>query len=326
MNHSVHMAPKLDGDSTASSSTASPFHSSNNPGTAPPPDSTSTNSFPTSSLSPLNNTPPNPTVPNPGQSTGGNAPPASTPLAWGEHMHWEFTSVREIFHLRAQITESRDLCFCDFGQFLDLKSSHINDTGSCVEDTPVTTPKATWTSPIKSNISCNNWNVGHCTAGPGSCSRLHICNACEQPGHRSSNCPHMPNKAPSLSAMAPAPQTLSMYAVFMSSHINPCSINNYLSGITSELEVHYPEVCQAQNSSLVTRTMAGCLHQWGSPVNRKLPLTHEQLDIIINSLSTSTSHDDFLFKAMIWSVLRASSKPGVGRVARFKVVMKQETS
>ncbi|KAF5348949.1 hypothetical protein D9758_014209 [Tetrapyrgos nigripes] len=99
--------------------------------------------------------------------------------------------------------------------------------------------------------------------------------------------------------ITPTPENLSMYAVFMSAHINPRSVNNYLSGIASELKVHYPEIRQVQNSSLVTRTMTGCLRRWGTPINRKLPLSHDQLDIIIHSLSSSQSHDDFLFKAMV---------------------------
>ena len=60
--------------------------------------------------------------------------------------------------------------------------------------------------------------------------------------------------------------TLSFYVVFMVHHIQPCSIDNYLSGIVSQLEPHFPSVCAARNSDLVHRTM-------GAPCNTSLSLS-----------------------------------------------------
>ena len=60
--------------------------------------------------------------------------------------------------------------------------------------------------------------------------------------------------------------TLSFYVVFMVHHIKPCSIDNYLSGIVSQLEPHFPSVCAARNSDLVHRTM-------GAPCNTSLSLS-----------------------------------------------------
>src|SRR5271168_4443810 len=72
----------------------------------------------------------------------------------------------------------------------------------------------------------------------------------------------------------PSPDTLSFYIVFLSSHINPKSVNSYLSGICRQLEPFFPEVRQNRKSVLVTRTMSGCLHRFGTPVQRKAPLSH----------------------------------------------------
>src|SRR5271168_840572 len=38
----------------------------------------------------------------------------------------------------------------------------------------------------------------------------------------------------------PTPDTLSFYIVFLSSHINPKSVNSYLSGISQQLEPFFP--------------------------------------------------------------------------------------
>src|SRR5271168_4801382 len=40
----------------------------------------------------------------------------------------------------------------------------------------------------------------------------------------------------------PTPDMLSFHIVFLSSHINPKSVNSYLSGICRQLELFFPEV------------------------------------------------------------------------------------
>jgi hypothetical protein len=40
----------------------------------------------------------------------------------------------------------------------------------------------------------------------------------------------------------PTPETLSFYAVYMCHHLNPRSVNTYLSGISQQLETHFPTV------------------------------------------------------------------------------------
>lgn len=56
----------------------------------------------------------------------------------------------------------------------------------------------------------------------------------------------------------PTEETLSFYVVFMSHHIQPRSVDSYLSGICNSLEVFYPNVRKARSSILVSRTLNGC--------------------------------------------------------------------
>ena len=79
----------------------------------------------------------------------------------------------------------------------------------------------------------------------------------------------------------PTPDTLSFYVVFLSSHINPKSMNSYLLGICWQLEPFYPEICHNCKMMLVSCTtgtgMAGCLRRFGTPTKRKSPFSHADL-------------------------------------------------
>ena len=97
----------------------------------------------------------------------------------------------------------------------------------------------------------------------------------------------------------PTPDTLSFYVVFLSSHISPKSVNSYLSGICRQLEPFFPDVRQHRKSLLVSRTVAGCLRRFGTPVKRKKPFSHADLQTVIDSLPPTPSHDDLLFCAIL---------------------------
>ena len=97
----------------------------------------------------------------------------------------------------------------------------------------------------------------------------------------------------------PTPETLSFYTVYMSHHINPRSVNTYLSGISQQLEAHFPTVKEARNSTLVRRTFQGCMRMRGTATVRKRALTLDDLRLVINHYQDSTLHDDLLFIAMI---------------------------
>jgi hypothetical protein len=99
----------------------------------------------------------------------------------------------------------------------------------------------------------------------------------------------------------PTPETLSFFTVFMCHHINPKSVDNYLSGICNNLENYFPNIRSARNSPLVSRTLAGCKRLYGRPTRRKRALTRDDLLVVFNHLITSTSHDDHLFLSQLLS-------------------------
>jgi hypothetical protein len=99
----------------------------------------------------------------------------------------------------------------------------------------------------------------------------------------------------------PTPETLSFFTVFMSHHINPKSVDNYLSGVCNNLEGFFPEIRTARNSPLVSRTLAGCKRLHGRPSRRKRALTRNDLLSVHNDLTHSPSHDDKLFLTQLLS-------------------------
>jgi hypothetical protein len=99
----------------------------------------------------------------------------------------------------------------------------------------------------------------------------------------------------------PTPETLSFFTVFMCHHINPKSVDNYLSGVCNNLEGYFPNVRSARNSLLVSRTLAGCKRLYGRPTHRKRALTREDLLVVYNNLVSSPSHDDRLFLSQLLS-------------------------
>ncbi|KAI5980623.1 hypothetical protein EDD15DRAFT_2187816 [Pisolithus albus] len=99
--------------------------------------------------------------------------------------------------------------------------------------------------------------------------------------------------------VAPTPDTLSFFVVFMSHHIQPRSVENYLSGIVSQLEPHFPEVREARDSNLVRRTLRGSLRRFSRPVVRRQPLSRADLLHAIQSCPRPFSFDDLSWLAML---------------------------
>ncbi|KAF8240229.1 hypothetical protein L208DRAFT_809240 [Tricholoma matsutake] len=97
----------------------------------------------------------------------------------------------------------------------------------------------------------------------------------------------------------PTEETLSFFAVYMSTFIKPDSVNSYLSGVANQLEPFFPNVRTHQNSNLVKRTMAGCRCRFGSPVKCKQPLSKSDLKVMIEKLGVSHSHDEKLFLTIL---------------------------
>lgn len=101
--------------------------------------------------------------------------------------------------------------------------------------------------------------------------------------------------------IVPTPDTLSFFVVFMSHHIQPRSVENYLSGIVSQLQPHFPEVREARNSDLVRRTLRGSLRRFSRPVVRREPLSRADLICAIQSCPRPFSFDDLAWLAMLLS-------------------------
>ena len=97
----------------------------------------------------------------------------------------------------------------------------------------------------------------------------------------------------------PTPETLSYYVTFQSAHINPKSVESYLSGICSCLEPFFPDIRPNRATALVKRTLKGARRRHGQPTVRKSPLTTTHLCSIANALRDSQDHDDMLFLCMI---------------------------
>jgi len=97
----------------------------------------------------------------------------------------------------------------------------------------------------------------------------------------------------------PTPETLSYYVTFQSAHINPKSVESYLSGICNNLEPFFPDIRPNRATALVKRTLKGARRRHGRATVRKSPLTTTHLCTIANALHGSRDHDDMLFLSMI---------------------------
>lgn len=101
-------------------------------------------------------------------------------------------------------------------------------------------------------------------------------------------------------ALTPTPDTFSFYVVWMSSYILPTSVDSYLSGICNKLEEEFPNIRAVRRSRLLQRTLAGCKRRYHHPVNRKQPLSRDDLHIAFLRYHLSAEHDDKLFLAQLY--------------------------
>lgn len=130
----------------------------------------------------------------------------------------------------------------------------------------------------------------------------------------------------------PMPDTLSFYTVYMCHHIKPDSVSSYLSGLCQQLEPYFPDVRPSRHSILVERTLKGCRRLRGAAARRKRALTFGDLTLVHNALRDSTSHDDRLFLAMLFtgffSLMRLGelSFPNDKRLQNWRKVTKRSSA
>lgn len=98
----------------------------------------------------------------------------------------------------------------------------------------------------------------------------------------------------------PTPDTLSFYITYMSSYIKPSSVEKYLSGILSKLEPYFATVRSVRQHPLVRNTMQGALRLANTPIQRKRPITTDDLRLLLQTHSTE-DFDDLLFCAMTFT-------------------------
>lgn len=96
----------------------------------------------------------------------------------------------------------------------------------------------------------------------------------------------------------PTEDTFSFYVTYMSHHIEPRSVDSYMSGIANQLEPYFPDVRRIRKSLLVSRTMKGCKRMLGSPTKRKDALGVDDLVRAVASYP-NPSYDDKLFLALL---------------------------
>ena len=97
----------------------------------------------------------------------------------------------------------------------------------------------------------------------------------------------------------PTPDTFSFFVVYMSAHIDPCSISQYLTGICHNLQYLFPDIHQVRLSPLVSHTLARCRKHFSVPVTHKSPLTPEHLCHIAQGIS-SMMHGELLFTTLLF--------------------------
>jgi hypothetical protein len=108
----------------------------------------------------------------------------------------------------------------------------------------------------------------------------------------------------------PTPDTLSLYVVYISHFLKPNSVKTYLSGICSQLESFYPDVRHHRSHHFVVRALRGCAKRFSTGTTRKRPLTRSDLTAVHNAYAHSTSHDDLLFVAILFSGFHALMRLG----------------
>jgi hypothetical protein len=97
----------------------------------------------------------------------------------------------------------------------------------------------------------------------------------------------------------PTPDTLSFYITYMSQHINPCSVETYLSGIVTQLEPFFHHVRHLHCSHLIIRTLNGALWQFSSPTKRTDALTCNDLLLALSATPTPFTFDNLLFLSQL---------------------------
>ncbi|THU95843.1 hypothetical protein K435DRAFT_819600 [Dendrothele bispora CBS 962.96] len=101
----------------------------------------------------------------------------------------------------------------------------------------------------------------------------------------------------------PTPNIFSFYIVWLCNndeqHVDPKSVDKYLSGICNELEDFYNDARVIRNHHLVRETLRGCRRLYSKPTRRKSPLSISDLTVAVKHYRHSYIHDDLLFLVLL---------------------------
>lgn len=100
-------------------------------------------------------------------------------------------------------------------------------------------------------------------------------------------------------APEPSPDTFSLYITWQSTHIDPKSVDSYLSGICNNLEPFYPNVRAIRKSLIVSRTLKGAKRRHGRATKCKSPLLLSHLIDTCTNLGASGAHNNKLCLSML---------------------------
>lgn len=95
--------------------------------------------------------------------------------------------------------------------------------------------------------------------------------------------------------LPPTLDSISFFIVYMSAHIDPKSVANYIHGISRCLEPYYPEIREICSSRLIKETLAGCKKLRSMPTKRKPPLLISHLSYMLTRFPLPAAYDDLLF-------------------------------
>ncbi|THU85846.1 hypothetical protein K435DRAFT_924491 [Dendrothele bispora CBS 962.96] len=101
----------------------------------------------------------------------------------------------------------------------------------------------------------------------------------------------------------PTPDIVSFYIVWLCNndvqHVDPKSVDKYLSGICNELEDFYDDVRAIRNHCMVWKTLRECRRLYSKPTKRKSPLSISDLALAVKHYRHRHNHDDLLFLALL---------------------------
>lgn len=98
----------------------------------------------------------------------------------------------------------------------------------------------------------------------------------------------------------PTQDTLSFFIVYMSHHIEPRSVESYLSGLVQQLEPDLLVIRDIRTSKFISKVLKGCMKLKSKPIQRKEALSIQDLRFLHERFAHTQTHDNYLFPALLF--------------------------